>query len=152
MLNLTGSSKYVIRFIICISTCTSALADDIDLANIILKETKPNAQSVGIRVVPSRIIIVPRDNKPSQKKKNFNAKHLTLKLKCFGREEVSHSLERKLGRTVQWWGLSPSGYLIEVYRNQKNAEWTGLLTMPDGESSCIIAGGHASIKPQGKIW
>ena len=145
MLNLTGSSKYVIRFIICISTCTSALADDIDLASLLLKDAKPNAQSVGIRVVP----LV---KKPSQKKKIFNAKQITLKLKCFGREEVSHSLERKLGRTVQWWGLSPNGYLVEVYRNQKNAEWTGLLTMPDGESSCIIAGGHASIKPQGKVW
>ena len=147
MLNLTGSSKYVIRFIICISTCTSALADDIDLASLLLKDAKPNAQSAGIRVEPSRIIVVPR-----QKKKIFNAKQITLKLKCFGREEVSHSLERKLGRTVQWWGLSPNGYLVEVYRNQKNAAWTGILTMPDGESSCIIAGGHASIKPQGKIW
>ena len=150
MLNLTGDLKYVIRFIICISTCTSALADDIDLANLLLKDNVPDAQdmtSVGIRVVPSRIII-----RPLQKKKIFKAKHLTLKLKCFGREEVSHSLERKLGRTIQWWGLSPSGYLIEVYRNQKNAAWTGLLTMPDGESSCIIAGGHASIKPQGKVW
>mgnify|MGYP003135216383 CR=1 FL=1 len=133
MLNLTGSSKYVIRFIICISTCTSALADDIDLASLLLKEAKPNAQSVGIRVEPSRIIIRPR-----QKKKISNAKQ--------------HSLERKLGRTVQWWGLSPNGYLVEVYRNQKNAAWTGILTMPDGESSCIIAGGHASIKPPGKIW
>jgi len=150
MLNLTGSSKYVIRFIICISTCTSALADDIDLANLLIKDNVPDAQdmtSVGIRVEPSRIII-----RPLQKKKISNAKQITLKLKCFGREEVSHSLERKLGRTVQWWGLSPSGYLIEVYRNQKNAAWTGLLTMPDGESSCIIAGGHASIKPQGKVW
>ena len=147
MLNLTGSSKYVIRFIICISTCTSALADDIDLASLLLKDAKPNAQSAGIRVEPSRIIVVPR-----QKKKIFNAKQITLKLKCFGREEVSHSLERKLGRTVQWWGLSPNGYLVEVYRNQKNAAWTGILTMPDGESSCIIAGGHASIKPSGKIW
>ena len=140
MLNLTGSSKYVISFALCISICTSALADDIDLASLLLKDAEPNAQSAGIRVVPR------------QKKKISNAKQITLKLKCFGREEVSHSLERKLGRTVQWWGLSPNGYLIEVYRNQKNAAWTGLLTMPDGESSCIIAGGHASIKPQGKVW
>ena len=147
MQNLTGSLKYVISFALCISICTSALADDIDLASLLLKDVKPNAQSAGIRVEPSRIIVVPR-----QKKKNFNAKQITLKLKCFGREEVSHSLERKLGRTVQWWGLSPNGYLVEVYRNQKNAAWTGILTMPDGESSCIIAGGHASIKPQGKIW
>ena len=147
MLNLTGSSKYVISFALCISICTSALADDIDLASLLLKDAKPNAQSAGIRVEPSRIIVVPR-----QKKKIFNAKQITLKLKCFGREEVSHSLERKLGRTVQWWGLSPNGYLVEVYRNQKNAAWTGILTMPDGESSCIIAGGHASIKPSGKIW
>jgi hypothetical protein len=147
MLNLTGSSKYVISFALCISICTSALADDIDLASLLLKDAEPNAQSAGIRVEPSRIIVRPR-----QKKKISNAKQITLKLKCFGREEVSHSLERKLGRTVQWWGLSPNGYLIEVYRNQKNAAWTGLLTMPDGESSCIIAGGHASIKPQGKVW
>ncbi len=147
MLNLTGSSKYVISFALCISICTSALADDIDLASLLLKDAEPNAQSAGIRVEPSRIIARPR-----QKKKISNAKQITLKLKCFGREEVSHSLERKLGRTVQWWGLSPNGYLIEVYRNQKNAAWTGLLTMPDGESSCIIAGGHASIKPQGKVW
>ena len=147
MLNLTGSSKYVISFALCISICTSALADDIDLASLLLKDAEPNAQSAGIRVEPSRIIVRPR-----QKKKISNAKQITLKLKCFGREEVSHSLERKLGRTVQWWGLSPNGYLIEVYRNKKNAAWTGLLTMPDGESSCIIAGGHASIKPQGKVW
>ena len=147
MLNLTGSLKYVISFALCISICTSALADDIDLASLLLKDAKPNAQSAGIRVEPSRIIVVPR-----QKKKIFNAKQITLKLKCFGREEVSHSLERKLGRTVQWWGLSPNGYLVEVYRNQKNAAWTGILTMPDGESSCIIAGGHASIKAPGKIW
>ena len=147
MLNLTGSSKYVISFALCISICTSALADDIDLASLLLKDAKPNAQSAGIRVEPSRILVVPR-----QKKKIFNAKQITLKLKCFGREEVSHSLERKLGRTVQWWGLSPNGYLVEVYRNQKNAAWTGILTMPDGESSCIIAGGHASIKAPGKIW
>ena len=145
MLNLTGSSKYVISFALCISICTSALADDIDLASLLLKDAEPNAQSAGIRVVP----LV---KKPSQKKKIFNAKQITLKLKCFGREEVSHSLERKLGRTVQWWGLSPNGYLVEVYRNQKNAAWTGILTMPDGESSCIIAGGHASIKAPGKIW
>jgi len=147
MLNLTGGLKYVISFALCISICTSALADDIDLASLLLKDAEPNAQSAGIRVEPSRIIVRPR-----QKKKISNAKQITLKLKCFGREEVSHSLERKLGRTVQWWGLSPNGYLIEVYRNQKNAAWTGLLTMPDGESSCIIAGGHASIKPQGKVW
>ena len=147
MLNLTGSSKYVISFALCISICTSALADDIDLASLLLKDAEPNAQSAGIRVEPSRILVVPR-----QKKKISNAKQITLKLKCFGREEVSHSLERKLGRTIQWWGLSPNGYLIEVYRNQKNAAWTGILTMPDGESSCIIAGGHASIKPAGKIW
>ena len=152
MLNLTGSSKYVIRFIICISTCTSALADDIDLANLLLKDAEPNAQSAGIRVEPSRILVVPLDKEPPLKKKIFNAKQVTLKLKCFGREEVSHSLERKLGRPVQWWGLSPNGYLVEVYRNQKNAAWTGILTMPDGESSCIIAGGHASIKAPGKIW
>ena len=145
MQNLTGSLKYVISFALCISICTSALADDIDLASLLLKDAKPNAQSAGIMVKP----LV---KKPSQKKKFFNAKQITLKLKCFGREEVSHSLERKLGRTVQWWGLSPNGYLVEVYRNQKNAAWTGILTMPDGESSCIIAGGHASIKPPEKVW
>ena len=145
MQNLTGSLKYVISFALCISICTSALADDIDLASLLLKDVEPNAQSAGIMVKP----LV---KKPPQKKKFFNAKQVTLKLKCFGREEVSHSLERKLGRTVQWWGLSPNGYLVEVYRNQKNAAWTGILTMPDGKSSCIIAGGHASIKPPGKIW
>jgi len=138
MQNLTGSLKYVISFALCISICTSALADDIDLANIILKENKPDARTVH--------------KEPLEKKKIFKAKQITLKLKCFGREEVSHSLERKLGRTVQWWGLSPNGYLVEVYRNQKNAAWTGILTMPDGKSSCIIAGGHASIKAPGKIW
>ena len=135
MLNLTGSLKYVISFALCISLCTVALANDIDLANIILKETKPNARTVHKTPLPE--------------KKIFNAKHLTLKLKCFGREKVSHSLENALGRTAEWWGLSPSGYLIEVYRNKKNTAWTGLLTMPDGQSSCIIAGGHASIKPPG---
>ena len=138
MQNLTGSLKYVISFALCISICTSALANDIGLANIILKENKPDARTVH--------------KEPLEKKKIFKAEHLTLKLKCFGREEVSHSLERKLGRTVQWWGLSPNGYLVEVYRNQKNAAWTGILTMPDGKSSCIIAGGHASIKAPGKIW
>lgn len=133
MRNLTDVSKYVISFALCISQCTNALANDIDLANLILRETKPDARTVH--------------REPLEKKKIPNAKHLTLKLKCFGRGEVSHSLERRLGRTAQWWGLSPNGYLIEVYRNRKNAEWTGLLTMPDGKSSCIIAGGHSSASP-----
>ena len=137
MLNLTGSLKYVISFIICISQCTIALANDIDLANIILKETKPDARTVH--------------KEPLLKNKILNAKHITVRMKCFGREEVSHSLEGKLGRTAQWWGLSPNGYLMEVYRNAGSSEWTGLLTMPDGKSSCIIAGGHASIKPPEKI-